>query len=374
MKIFKKILIQLTCVLGISLMLPSLAVEPAPTSSSATGALPTVQSANIMDVDTRSDAQAQREREIQQPGNSAPFWRAVNSDTAHYVSIPNKEAGVLILKSGEQWRLFRNGVITVFGGWLIVLVVSAITIFYFFKGPIKLEHPRTGKKIERFTAVERLAHWTMAYSFIALAITGLFILFGKHLVLPIIGSYLYGLILFLFKNVHNLVGPLFTVSVLVFFVMFVKDNIPGPSDWAWIKSMGGARGHAAAGRFNFGEKMWFWIGMTTLGLIVSASGWVLDMIVPGLDYWRGTMQLANIIHGIAAVLIMVFAMGHIYIGTIGTEGAIDGMKTGYVDEAWARQHHSTWLEDIESGKIPESREPEKSATTDLAKKILRSTT
>ncbi len=371
MKFFKNILIQLTCLLSLSVMLPTIAAEPATANSAVT--LPGVESANIMDVDTRSDAQAQRERAITQPANNAPFWRAVNSDTAHYVSIPNKEAGVLIQKSGQDWRLFRNGIITVFGGWLIILVVSAITIFYFFKGPIKLEHPRTGKLIERFTALERLAHWTMAYSFVALAITGLFILFGKYVALPIVGSYLFGLFLFLFKNVHNLVGPLFTVSVIVFFVMFVKDNIPGPSDWAWIKSMGGARGHAAAGRFNFGEKMWFWIGMTTLGLIVSASGWVLDMIVPGLDYWRGTMQIANVIHGIAALFIIIFAMGHIYIGTIGTEGAIDGMKTGYVDETWARQHHSMWLEDIESGKIPASREPEKSASADLAKKILRST-
>ncbi len=335
---------------------------------------PKVESVNIMDVEKGSDAAAQREREITQPGNSAPFWRAVNSDEAHFVSIPDKEAGVLIQKSGQQWRLLRNGVLTVFGGWLIVLAACGIGALYFMKGPIKLDQAPTGKKVERFTALERLVHWTMAYSFVALAITGIFILFGKFFLLPIIGSTIFGIILFIFKNVHNLVGPIFTLSIIVFFVMMVKDNIPQKGDWAWIKSGGGIFSHVAAARFNAGEKIWFWLGMTILGLIVASSGWVLDMIVPGMTYWRGTMQLANIIHLVSAILIMVFAMGHIYIGTIGTEGAIDGMKTGYCDEAWARQHHGLWLDDIQSGKIPASREPENGPISNIAKKIVRTTT
>lgn len=335
---------------------------------------PKVESVNIMDVEKGSDAAAQREREITQPGNSAPFWRAVNSDEAHFVSTPDKEAGVLIQKSGQQWRLLRNGVITVFGGWLLVLAACGIGAIYFLKGPIKLDQAPTGKKVERFTALERLVHWTMAYSFVALAITGIFILFGKYIVMPIIGHTIFGIILFIFKNVHNLVGPLFTLSVIVFFVMMVKDNMPQKGDWAWIKSGGGIFSHVAAARFNAGEKIWFWLGMTILGLIVASSGWVLDMIVPGMTYWRGTMQLANIIHLVSAILIMAFAMGHIYIGTIGTEGAIDGMKTGYCDEAWARQHHGLWLDDIESGKLPASREPENGPISNIAKKIVRTTT
>jgi formate dehydrogenase subunit gamma len=335
--------------------------------------VPQVQSANIMDVqkDAETGVEAQRERVQTQPGNNAPFWRSVNSDEAHYVSIPKKEAGVLIQKSGQQWRLLRNGVITVFGGWMIVLAAVGILVFYFFKGPMKLDQPPTGKKYERFTALERLVHWTMAYSFLALAVTGLFIIFGKHLVMPVIGHSLYGIILYVFKNIHNIVGPLFTVSILVFFVMFVKDNIPNKTDIAWIKVGGGAFGHADAGRFNFGEKMWFWIGMTGLGFVVAGSGWVLDMIVPGLEYWRGTMQIANVIHVVAAIFIMIFAMGHIYIGTIGTEGALEGMKTGYSDESWAKQHHGLWVADIDSGKIPASREPENSALSNAAKKIVR---
>ena len=335
---------------------------------------PQVESANIMDVEKGSDAKAQSERAQTQPGNNAPFWRAVNSDEAHYVSIPKKEAGVLIQKSGQQWRMLRNGFITVFGGWVLVLVAAGLLTIYFFKGPIKLNQPPTGRKVERFTALERLVHWTMAYSFTALAITGIFILFGKHFLMPIIGHSVYGIILYIFKNVHNLVGPIFTLSVIVFFVLMVKDNMPQKGDWAWLKSGGGIFGHVDAARFNAGEKIWFWLGMTIIGLIVAGSGWVLDMIVPGLSYWRGTMQIANIIHVVSAVLIIVFAMGHIYIGTIGTEGALDGMKTGYCDESWARQHHGIWLDDINAGKIPASREPENSALSNVAKKIVRTTT
>ena len=361
---FRKLLVSFIVVTLCSLFSIAHAQAPAPQ----------VESANIMDVQKGSDAKAQSERAKTQPGNNAPFWRAVNSDEAHYVSIPNKEAGVLIQKSGQEWRLIRNGIITVLGGWLLVLVAAAILTLYFIKGPIKLNQAPTGRKIERFTALERLVHWTMAYSFVALAITGIFILFGKHFLMPIIGHSIYGIILYIFKNVHNLVGPIFNLSVIVFFVMMVKDNMPQKGDLAWLKSGGGIFGHVDAARFNAGEKIWFWLGMTIIGLIVAGSGWVLDMIVPGLSYWRGTMQVANIIHVVSAVLIIIFAMGHIYIGTIGTEGALDGMKTGYCDEAWARQHHGIWLDDINSGKIPASREPENSTLSNMAKKIVRTTT
>jgi formate dehydrogenase subunit gamma len=122
--------------------------------------------------------------------------------------------------------------------------------------------------------------------------------------------------------------------------------------------LGGGRGHAHAGRFNAGEKLWFWGGVVFLGLIVSASGFVLDMIVPGILYTRGNMQIANIIHLIGAVLVFSAALGHIYIGTLGMEGAYDAMKTGYVDDAWAKEHHDLWYDDIQSGKVPRIRTKE----------------
>ncbi len=314
--------------------------------------LPKVESANIMDIGRAPGAtvEAERQSQVNQPGNNAPIWRTANSDAVNYVSIPNKEAGVLIQKSGQQWRLIRNGVITVYGAWLLALALAGVIAMYVIKGSIKLHEPMTGIKIKRFNLVERVTHWVMAFSFIALACTGLMILYGKYFVLPLIGDSAFGNLLFVFKNIHNFTGPLFTLSVLIFFIQFVRRNIFGEGDMNWLRSFGGifSGKHVPAGFFNFGEKFWFWFGMVFLGLTISASGWVLDMIVPFLpiEYWRGTMQLANIIHSVGALLMTAMTMGHIYIGTLGMPGSIDGMKTGYVDQTWAKEHHELWFNKI----------------------------
>lgn len=319
----------------------------------APAAKPQVESVNILEVS--KDVQAQRDAAENKPGSNQPIWKNANSDTVHTVNFPNKEMGVLIQKSGQQWRLIRNGVITVWGGWLLVIMAGLIATVFVIKGQIKLHEPKTGRLIKRFSGLERFSHWLMAFSFLALAITGIFILWGKFFLLPIMGGAAYGTFLLVMKNIHNFTGPLFTVSILLFFVLYVKDNIPNKGDLTWIASFGGLLSgkHIPSHRFNAGEKIWFWGGVTVLGLVVSASGWVLDMIVPipGIEYWRGTMQLANIIHGVAAIVMTVMAMGHIYVGSIGMEGALQGMKTGYVDEAWGKEHHELWYDDVKSGKI-----------------------
>ena len=322
-----------------------------------------------------------------QPGNLAPVYRQVKEGGEHYSSLPALEAGVLIqpkaqfpgqaraTTAGEAWRLYRNGPLTTYGGWLIIVAVLGITAFYFAVGTIKLKSGRTGRLIERFTSLERITHWTVAISFLTLAFTGLLMLFGKYIVLPVFGHTVFGWLAYACKNIHNFVGPVFTVSIIVMFAIFVKDNFPGKGDLQWLKNLGGARGHASAGRFNAGEKLWFWGGLVFLGLIVSASGFVLDMLVPGILYTRGNMQIAHVIHLVAAVLVFSASLAHIYIGTLGMEGAYKAMKTGYVDDAWAKEHHDLWYADIESGKIPRVRtsdEPEKAGTPSrLFKEICR---
>lgn len=325
--------------------------------------LPNVQSIDIL-------KQNQAERSEVQPGNLAPVYRQVNGGTNHYSSLPALESGVLIqpkaqflgqsraTTAGEAWRQYRNGPLTTYGGWLIILAVIGIAAFYFIVGQIKLKSTRSGRLIERFTSLERLTHWTVAISFLTLALTGLTMLFGKYIVLPLLGHDIYGWLAFGCKNIHNFVGPLFTVALIVMFVIFVKDNLPQLVDWKWIKQLGGARGHASAGRFNAGEKLWFWGGVVFLGLIVSASGFVLNMLVPGILYTRGNMQIAHIIHLVASVLVFSAALGHIYIGTLGMEGAYEAMATGYVDDEWALEHHDLWYEDIQSGKEPRIRTEE----------------
>ncbi len=327
---------------------------------------------NVQSDDIRYLNQNQAERTLVQPGNMAPLYRQIKEGTNNYSSLPALESGVLIqphaqfpgqaraTTAGEAWRQYRNGPLTMYGGWLIIVAVVGIAAFYFAFGGIRLKEPRTGRFIERFTSLERMTHWTVAISFLTLALTGLIMLFGKYVVLPVFGYTLFGWLAYACKNVHNFVGPVFTMALIVMFAIFVRDNFPAKSDWDWLKKLGGARGHASAGRFNAGEKLWFWGGVVFLGLIVSASGFVLDMLVPGILYTRGNMQIANVIHLVAAVLIFSASLAHIYMGTLGMEGAYSAMRTGYVDDAWAKEHHDIWYDEIQSGKVPRVRSKEAS--------------
>jgi formate dehydrogenase subunit gamma len=326
---------------------------------------PNVESTDIL-------KQNQAERSKDQPGNLAPTYRIAKEGQQNYSSLPAREAGVLIqpkaqfpgqqraATAGEAWRRYRNGPLTQIGGWLLIAAVLGAAAMYWIRGPIKLTQAPSGRLIERFTAPERIVHWTTAISFVLLAVSGLTILFGKHVLLPVFGHTLFGWLAYLCKGVHNFAGPVFTVAIVVFFAMFVKDNLPAASDLKWLLRLGGlfGGGHVSAGRFNAGEKLWFWGGMVILGLIVSASGFVLDMLVPDFDYTRGNLQIANVVHIAGAVSIAAMAVGHIYIGTIGMEGAYRAMRDGYVDDAWAKEHHDLWYDAIEQGKIPRMRSAE----------------
>ena len=220
--------------------------------------------------------------------------------------------------------------------------------------------PDTGRLIERFTPLERAAHWSNAAAFVVLAISGLVMAFGKFVLLPVIGSTLFGWLTYALKTAHNFVGPLFAVSLLIVIVTFIKDNIANASDFHWLRKAGGmfSDHEVPSHRFNAGEKGIFWWAVTIPGLIVVASGLVLDKLLPGLDYLRGDMQLAHMIHAVAALVMVALLIGHIYMGTIGMKGAYSAMRTGYVDEAWAKEHHELWYDDIRAGKIPAKRSDE----------------
>jgi formate dehydrogenase subunit gamma len=310
------------------------------------------------------------ERARSQPLNNAPFWRGVRDSgrDAGITSLPGAEKGVLIqpfvqypgtryLTAGEAWRQVRNRFIIPYGGALLLITLLAIGLFYKAKGGIGLDAPPTGRTIERFTYFERAAHWSNALAFVLLAVSGLVMMFGKALLLPIIGDTLFGWLAYALKNIHNFAGPVFAVSLLVVICTFVRDNLPSRDDIGWMAKAGGLFNgeHVPSHRFNAGEKLIFWAGVFGLGLVVVGSGLVLDKLVPGMQYLRPDMQVAHMIHAVAAVLMMAMFMGHIYMGTLGMDGALAAMKTGQVDEAWARQHHELWYDDIKAGKIPAQR-------------------
>lgn len=304
----------------------------------------------VLAADATPPAQQQAQRQQVQPGNNAPVWREARSGEAFFTNNPGNEAGVLIQQGGDAWRHLRNGPVTTYGGWLIVLVALAILAFYKIKGPLTLHDPETGKLIQRFPRYERIIHWTTAGTFIILAVTGLGILFGKHVLIPVIGHSAFGYLMVLGKNVHNYLGPLFAVSVIAMIVVWARDNVWQSIDALWISKAGGliTGEHVPSGRFNFGEKTWFWIGVTILGLTVAGTGLVLDF--PNFGQTRADMQFYTLVHAIAALVMLALSFGHIYMGTIGAKGAYESMKTGYVDETWAREHHEQWFNDVKAGK------------------------
>jgi len=296
-----------------------------------------------------NNARAQQERADTQPLNNAPVWREVRSGNQGYSSLPAREAGVLVQSAGETWRQIRNGPVTIYGGWLLVVAVLGLAAIYFALGPVKLHDKPTGRLVERFSTVERWAHWSTAITFVVLAASGLIMLFGKHVLLPVIGYTLFAWLSALSKNLHNFVAPLFAVSVLALILIFVRDNIPKKGDLAWIlgipKFFLGK--HLPSGRFNGGEKAWFWVGVVALSLTLVVSGAIL--LFPNFDQLRSTMQTASVVHWICALLLIAMALGHIYVGTIGVEGAYQSMREGRVDETWAKEHHQRWYEEMKRG-------------------------
>jgi len=295
-------------------------------------------------------ARQQAERQQSQPLNNAPVWREVRSGEAHFTTVRGPETAVLIQSEGMTWRALHNGPVTLYGGILLLTVLASIFAFYRVKGPLTLHDAPTGKLVERFNRFERIVHWGTAGSFVILALTGLAMLFGKHVLVPVLGHTVFGYLLIVGKSVHNYVGPVFLGFTLVMIVIWARDNVWQPCDALWIRKAGGlvSGEHVPSGRFNFGEKTWFWFGVTILGLVVAGSGVVLDF--PNFGQLRATMQTFNLIHVIAAIVLMLLSFGHIYMGTLGVKGAHDSMRSGYVDETWAREHHEQWYNDVKAGR------------------------
>ena len=361
----------------LALCLSGLVHAQAPAKQPLQDAAPGIQSQNIMDVkpdasaDPKYATQSNAERAKVQPGNNAPMWRQVGAGVTGYSSLPKSEApeagnliqpfvqypGSRLTNGGEAWRQVRNNWLIPYGGSLLLIMLLALGIFYRTRGMIKTHAPDTGRKIERFTPFERAAHWSNAIAFVVLGVSGVVMAFGKFFLLPVMGGTLFGWLTYALKNAHNFAGPLFAVSLAVVFFTFLRDNWPQKGDINWLLQGGGMFGGAepASNRFNAGEKIVFWGGVFFLGIVVVGSGFVLDKLIPGLVYERSTMQIAHMVHAVATILMMFMFIAHIYLGTIGMQDAYKGMKTGYVDETWAKEHHEWWYNDVKAGKIPVQR-------------------
>jgi formate dehydrogenase subunit gamma len=267
------------------------------------------------------------------------------------VSIPDGRAASLIQPQGKAWRDFHNTTLAWIGGVAILGVLAGLVVFFLGKGRIPIAGGASGRTITRFNLLERANHWMVASCFIVLGLSGLNLTFGRHLLLPLLGPEAFAALSNWGKVAHNFLAFPFTLGVVVMLLLWAKDNIPDRRDIDWLKLGGGffGRGHPAAGRFNAGQKGVFWLTVIGGGL-VAASGYML--IFPFAMTDIAGMQLAHMVHGALAVLMVAAMLAHIYIGSIGMEGAIDAMASGQVDLNWAKEHHGLWVDEVRRGHKP----------------------
>jgi len=285
-------------------------------------------------------------------------------------TLPDGRSNVIEQPAGRDWRHFHQVTLPRIGAYAILGMLALLVLFYLIRGSVRLASGRSGQTILRFNAFERFVHWLTATCFIILALSGLNITFGKFLLLPYIGPESFTALSQWAKYLHNYLSFPFTIGVILIFLMWFAGNLPRSVDAQWLKQGGGIVGskHPPAYRFNAGQKMIYWI-VVLGGAAVAISGYLLMF-----PFWQGQvagitvnpgiagMQLAQVVHGIVGVLYVAAMLAHIYIGTIGMEGAFEAMGTGQVDVNWAKEHHSLWVERMAAkGQLNES-QPTPSAT------------
>jgi formate dehydrogenase subunit gamma len=272
------------------------------------------------------------------------------------VSIPDGKAALLEQPQGRDYRQFREAYLPWISAVFILGMIVGLAFFFFTKGRMKLaESPEVGIKIKRFNAFERFTHWITATTFVILAISGLNYIFGKRLLMPLIGPDAFAAWSQYAKYAHLYLAWPFMLGVVLMFLVWVKDNIPNRVDVDWVKAGGGlvGDGHPDAERFNAGQKGIFWI-VVLGGFAMSATGIV--MYFPFSLFDINGMQISQIVHAVIGVVFIAVMIAHIYIGSLGMEGAYDAMGSGEVDLAWARTHHNLWVEEeMAAGRAPKPR-------------------
>lgn len=258
--------------------------------------------------------------------------------------VKSVDSTVLINSQADKWLQFRMNKLINYGLNILLAVITLILLFYVIRGRVKIEGGLSGNMVHRFTDYERMLHWVLAIVFIFLAGTGLTLLFGRTLLIPVLGHEFFSVLASASKEGHNLFGPIFLVSLLLMLFRFVRRNIYAKGDLTWLLKGGGFIGKSpvTGGFFNMGEKTWYWL-VILIGLAISVSGLIL--VSPNFGQGRVIMELSHVVHGIGAVILIALSFGHIYLATKGTEGTLESMKTGYVDIKWAEEHHDRWAKE-----------------------------
>ena len=317
--------------------------------------------------------------------SDADVWRSVRfSSSSIIASTDTPVSRLMIQDDGMTWLSLRAGPLRSYGGYLLLAVIGLLVVFYLLRGKIRIEGRKTGESILRFSLIERVAHWALAGSFVLLAITGLITLFGRVAFIPLIGRDAFSWIAAPSKWIHNNVSWVFMVSLVVVFLFWIRHNIPNRADLVWLAKGGGlfTKGtHPPARKFNAGQKIIYWL-VLIMGASISASGLALlfpfefpmfaatfvklnAFGIPGLFGMEPLpevlspyqeMQLSLLWHGIVAFVFIAVIIAHIYLGSVGMEGAFAAMGTGKVDKQWAKEHHSLWYNEVVEAEKSDSTE------------------
>jgi formate dehydrogenase subunit gamma len=310
--------------------------------------------------------------------SDSEMWRAVRGGIQGTVSIPDRNAGILVQSEGENWRNVRNGPLLVYGSWLLLGMIGVLALFFVLRGRIKIEAGRSGRTIERFGFLDRFAHWLTATSFIVLAITGINLLWGKFVLMPVLGPEAFAWLSTAGKYAHNFLAFPFMLGIVLMFVLWVRHNIPNKYDMIWLSKGGGLftkHSHPPSKKFNAGQKLIFWATILG-GLSLSLSG--IALLFPfEFPVWSKTfvalnvlglglptdltpiqeMQLSSMWHAIVSLVLIAIIIAHIYIGSIGMQGAFAAMGSGKVDENWAREHHNLWVAEVRGETPQQAKQP-----------------
>jgi formate dehydrogenase subunit gamma len=259
------------------------------------------------------------------------------------VSIPDANAANLIAPGNREWRAIHQDIMTWVGAISILGMTGVLLAFYSIKGRIRTKGGLSGQTITRFNGFERFTHWLTATTFLVLAVSGLNITFGKFVIQPWLGDGMFGPWSQFAKFCHNYLAWPFMLGLLLMLLVWIKDNIPNARDIEWLKAGGGFFGdkHPESERFNAGQKVVFWSVILGGGLLTVTG---LMLLFP--FQWTGLegLQTSNVVHGVVGMLLVAAMLAHIYIGSVGMEGAFDAMSTGEVDVNWAREHHGLWVD------------------------------
>ncbi len=263
-------------------------------------------------------------------------------------SIPDVQSYVIEHPAGREWSEFRTATLKWIGGGSILGILALLTIFYLWRGSMRVKAGRSAHTIQRFSWFERFVHWLVAIAFVVLAITGLNITFGRGLLLPWMGPEAFSAWTEMGKYAHNYLSFAFTIGIVLMFFMWVASNLPTRVDFEWMKRGGGMLGgeEPSAYKFNAGEKLIFWLAVFGGGA-TAVSGFIL--LFPFYGTGITGMELAQIGHSVVGVLFIAAMFVHVYMGTIGMQGAFEGMATGDVDVNWAKAHHDLWYEEVRLG-------------------------